>query len=286
MAVLQANSCQIAKNCTQNFPRLSALSASLKWEKAELSGHLPERISIREGCVLTAFVLVPGLVSDDRVWRCLKPVLRDFGDIVDADITGYDSITDMANAILETVIGDLVVFGHSLGGRVAMEMARIEPERVRGLVLANTGHRPARPGEEVRRQEMVDLGNQSMRDLAAVWLPPMLDPARIDDQTLLQDLTQMVTSTTAKVHERQIKALLDRPDAARSIGNYQGPVLLMTGAQDQWSPVEQHREIEALVTFVELAIIEDAGHFMPVEQPAAVAERVSLWLDQREFLWR
>ena len=125
-----------------------------------------------------------------------------------------------------------------------------------------------------------------MRDLAAVLVPPMLDPARADDQTLLQDLTQMVSSTAATVHERQIKALLDRPDAARSIGNYKGPVLLMTGAQDQWSPVEQHREIEALVTFVELAIIEDAGHFMPVEQPAAVAERVSLWLDQREFLWR
>ncbi len=262
------------------------LGALLKQDRAELSGRFPDEISIKEGYDLTTFVLVPGLVSDDRVWRCLKPVLSEFGDIIDADITGHDSITDMAKAALETATEDLVVFGHSLGGRVAMEMARIEPERVRGLVLANTGHHPRRPGEEVRRQELVDLGKRSMHDLAAVWLPPMLDAARNDDQTLLQDLIQMVTSTTAKVHERQIKALLDRPDAARTIGNYQGPVLLMTGAQDQWSPVEQHREIEALVTYVELAIIQNAGHFMPVEQPTAVAESVSLWLDQREFLWR
>jgi pimeloyl-ACP methyl ester carboxylesterase len=54
-------------------------------------------------------------------------------------------------------------------------------------------------------------------------------------------------------------------------------VLLITGRQDQWSPIAQHEEIAALCPRAELHIIENAGHFAPVEQPHATARVIADW---------
>lgn len=229
-------------------------------------------------------VLVPGLVSDARIWRALRKALDGRAVLHNGNISVFPDIAQMATGLLLETSGELIAVGHSLGGRVAMEMARQNPERVKGLVLANTGHTPKKPGEEVKRHAMIDLGHRSMHELAAQWLPPMLDPARIGDQALIADLTEMVLNAGAEVHERQIRSLLNRPDAGTYMAAYTSPVLLITGAQDGWSPEAQHQEIQKMVPDGELKVIDHAGHFMPVEQPAATVEAIVEWLERRELI--
>ncbi len=228
--------------------------------------------------------LIPGLVSDARVWRTLRKALEGRAILHDGNITVFPDIAQMAMGLLFETEGELIVVGHSLGGRVAMEMARQSPDRVKALVLANTGHTPKKPGEEVKRHEMIALGHRSMDALAAQWLPPMLDPARVGDAALVGDLTEMVLNAGAEVHERQICSLLNRPDAGTYMPSCKAPVLLITGAQDGWSPEAQHREIQQMVPDGELKVIDNAGHFMPVEQPAATADAIVEWLERRDLL--
>jgi pimeloyl-ACP methyl ester carboxylesterase len=225
---------------------------------------------------MATLALIPGLVSDQRIWLTLEdsaelPTHR-------ADVTRDDTIPDMATRLLSELDGPLVAVGHSMGGRVAMEAARQAPNRVRALVLANTGHGPQKAGELAKRQAKIDLGHKGMALLAAEWLPPMLDPARVGDQALVADLTAMVVAAGPLVHERQIKALLSRPDAAAYLPSITCPILLLTGAQDGWSPEAQHREIAALAPNAELEIIDDAGHFLPVERPAETVAAITQWL--------
>jgi pimeloyl-ACP methyl ester carboxylesterase len=54
-------------------------------------------------------------------------------------------------------------------------------------------------------------------------------------------------------------------------------MLLMTGRQDVWSPIAQHEEIARLCPQARLEIIEDAGHFAPVEQAGTVAALLAGW---------
>ena len=161
----------------------------------------------------------------------------------------------MAARALADFDGPISVIGHSMGGRVAIEMARLQPGRVTSLVLANTGHTSMKPGEEEKRGRLVDLGRRDMRELAEVWLPPMLAPDRIADLSLVDDLTQMVIKAGPEVHERQIRALLSRPDAGKTLPAITCPVLLMTGAQDRWSPEAQHREMAAMTSDSTVEII-------------------------------
>jgi pimeloyl-ACP methyl ester carboxylesterase len=230
---------------------------------------------------MTTLVLIPGLVSDRTVWRRVAEAAAGMMRVHHADLTQSDSIAAMARGLLASVSGRLIVVGHSMGGRVAMEMAHFAPDRVRGLVLANTGHQPKREGEEIKRQHMIDLGHSGMELLADTWLPPMVDPARVADKVLMAELRAMVLRADADIHERQIRALLGRPDATKYLKTIASPVLLIVGRQDGWSPVSQHQEIAAAVEDAELVLVDNAGHFAPVERPHEVADAIMDWLARR-----
>ncbi|MHB0952929.1 MAG: alpha/beta fold hydrolase [Allorhizobium sp.] len=231
--------------------------------------------------VLTTLVFIPGLLSDSSVWQPIAEAAKALMPIHPADVTRDASIPSMASRILAEVDGNLIAIGHSMGGRVAMEMARQAPERIRGLVLANTGYHPRREGEEAKRQQMIDLGNRDMEALADQWLPPMLDAARLVDKDLLQRLKAMVLRAGPDVHERQIRALLDRPDAGAYMADISCPILLVAARQDGWSPIAQHREIAEAAPDTELVVIENAGHFAPVERAGDVVVAICDWLDRR-----
>lgn len=223
-------------------------------------------------------LLLPGLLCDATVWQAALERLSPHMPVAVGDLSTQDDLTRMARDMLATHAGPLAVAGFSMGGRVAMEMARLAPERVTRLALIDTGMHPCRAGEEAKRQEMIDLAwRDGMAALAARWLPPMVHPDRQDDPVLIGRLTEMVCRMGPDLHERQMRALLNRPDASATIGAYRGPVALIVGRQDAWSPVAQHEAIAALLPQARLIVIEEAGHFAPVEQPDAVAQALADW---------
>jgi pimeloyl-ACP methyl ester carboxylesterase len=166
-----------------------------------------------------------------------------------------------------------------MGARVAMEMARLAPERIERLALLDTGIHPLRDGETEQREEIVRFAySNGMAALAKRWLPGMVHEPNQANEALMLTLTDMVLRKTPDLHARQIKALTDRPDAAAYLSQIQCPVLLMVGKQDQWSPVSQHEDMLRLLPNACMEIIEDAGHFAPVEQPGQVVRVLSDFL--------
>jgi pimeloyl-ACP methyl ester carboxylesterase len=222
-------------------------------------------------------LLIPGLLCDAHVWQGALSVM----DAVVADVTTQASIPEMAADLLDRHPAPLLIAGHSMGGRVAMEMARMAPQRIAGMALLNTGIHARREGEEAKRQSLIDLAyRDGMAELARIWLPPMLSQDRAADPAVLAGLTRMVCRMTPEIHERQMRALLMRPDAAATVGAYTGPLALIAARQDGWSPVSQHEDIARLCPQARLTVIDDAGHFAPVEQPAAVAAALLAWVQE------
>jgi len=228
---------------------------------------------------LLTVLFVPGLLSDARVWRATADAVGALGvEFAFADVTRDDRIKAMASRLLDEHSGSLIVIGHSMGGRIALDMAHQQPTRIAGLVLANTGHGPKREGELAKRQAKIDLGHRDMAALAEEWIPPMLALGREQDSALMSDLTDMVLAAGPQVHESQIMALVNRPNATNYLPSIACPTLLMTGNKDRWSPEPQHRDMQALMPNAQFALIEDAGHFMPIEQSEHTAVRVCNWL--------
>ena len=228
--------------------------------------------------------MVPGLLSDSRVWAHIAEVLSANFRIHFAETRRHDCLTEMAKQSLHEVDEDVIVFGHSMGGRVAMEIWNLAPERVRAMVLADTGFESLREGEEAKRQAKIDIGYESMTELREQWLPPMVHEPLWRMDSVRNSLEEMVDQFTPEVHESQIKALVNRPNAKEYLSKFHCPVLLMVGRQDYWSPVSQHEEAAKHIQNVRVSIIEEAGHFAPFEQPEAVGKEVRNWLTEHQLI--
>src|SRR5690242_21898784 len=63
-----------------------------------------------------------------------------------------DSLGAMAEAVLKTAPVSFALGGHSMGGRVALEILRRAPERVERLALLDTGYQPVATGEAGERE--------------------------------------------------------------------------------------------------------------------------------------
>jgi len=231
------------------------------------------------GVTRPTMLAVPGLLCDEFVWQFQAAALADIADITVADVSEHDDLGEMARAALTTVDGPVDVVGHSMGGRVAFEIWRLAPERVRSLVVLDTGTHPAGPDEPASRGRLTDMSTrQGMGALADAWLPPMVHPDRRTDAAFMEPLRAMVGRATPVQHARQTHALLTRPDATRLLGSITVPTLVIVGRQDEWSPIAQHERLAAAIPGARLEIVEHSGHMVTVEQPAAIATLLRDWL--------
>jgi pimeloyl-ACP methyl ester carboxylesterase len=228
----------------------------------------------------STLVLLPGLLCDQEVWRGPIQRLAQDHEVVCPGFLDHASIEAMAVHVLSRAPERFSLAGHSMGGRVALEIAARAPERLERLALLNTGFRPARPGEAEGRSRLTRLAfEEGMATLARHWLPPMLAPHRLRDADLMERLGAMVERATPRLFQRQIGALLTRPNAHRGLAAIPCPTAVVVGRLDAWSPLAQHEEMAALIPRASLSVIENCGHMSPAEQPDAVAETLIAWME-------
>lgn len=234
---------------------------------------------------MTPLLLVPGLMCDHAVWEPLLPALAPVADCRIVDHGAADSLTQMAEQLLAAAPPVFALAGHSMGGRVALEVLRLAPQRVARLALLDTGYQARATGaagdEEARkRQALLALAQRDgVRAMAAEWVQGMVHPARRDDAPLIEAIVAMFARKSADVFAAQIRALLARPDATPQLQAVAVPALVACGRQDSWSPLAQHEALAALIPArPSVCVIEDAGHMSLMERPQAVAQALLGWL--------
>jgi pimeloyl-ACP methyl ester carboxylesterase len=230
-------------------------------------------------------ILAPGLMCDAASWQPVLPLLADVADCRVVDHGLADSLPLMAQQILQTAPPRFALAGHSMGGRVALEVMRIAPERVTHLGLFDTGHLPKPEGaageaEVAKRLALLDLAqNQGLRTMAHSWVQGMVAPHRLSDQALIDVILDMFERKTLQIFQHQIKALIHRPDASHVLPRIACPTLVLCGEHDSWANVAQHQSLsDGIPAHPGVVCINDCGHMAMQEQPQAVAQAMRHWL--------
>ena len=231
-------------------------------------------------------LLLPGLLCDHASWVPVVPALEAHADCRVASYADCHSLAAMAERVLRDAPPNFALAGHSMGGRVALEVVRRAPQRVTRLALLDTGYH-SRPdgsaGEDERRRRLALLAlarEQGMRAMGRQWMQAMVHPDRLHDPALVEDVLAMVARQSPDDYAAQDDALLARPDVADLLRGIRVPTLVACGRQDAWSPLAQHQEIAALVPGSRLAVFEACGHMAMMERPEAVAAALVAWLAQ------
>lgn len=229
-------------------------------------------------------VFLPGLLCDGAVWQPQIAQLSARYDCIVADYGDADSLAAMANTALESAPRRFSLVGHSMGGRVALEVMRSSPQRVTRLALLDTGYQ-ARPqgergeAESRKRFGLLDLAlAEGMRVMGREWLRGMLHPRRLRDRSLIELILDMIDRKTTGIFAMQINALLNRPSAEAVLRGVHCQTLVVCGRQDGWAPLPRHEEMARMIGGAGLAVIEDSGHMVTLERPEGVTTALERWL--------
>jgi pimeloyl-ACP methyl ester carboxylesterase len=187
-------------------------------------------------------VLLHGYPLDERMWEPQLEVLRAYDPYAPRLYGRGSSVDEWARQILGEVDGDVVPVGASMGGYVALSMARQAPERVRAIVLAAS--RAAADSPERRRE----------RDATIATLRADGVPANAAWGVRPEELIEAT------------EALRDRPDATEVVRDFAGPLLVVAGADDETVPLEEAREVAALAPDGRLEVLDGAGHFVSIDR--------------------
>jgi len=229
-------------------------------------------------------LLLPGLMCDAAVWAPVRPYIEADADLHVPDYSDARSLVAMAERVLETAPARFSLAGHSMGGRVALEIMRRAPHRVERLALLDTGIR-ARPagaaGEEEKAKRFTLLAiarERGVRAMATAWVEPMVHPDRLADNELIDAILAMFERHGGEDFAGQIEALLNRPDTTDLLPAIACPTLVLCGRDDGWSTPAQHEDMAGLIPNARLAIVDRCGHMAPMEQPRVVGRAFAAWL--------
>ncbi|MEW2162633.1 alpha/beta fold hydrolase [Streptomyces sp. NPDC007084] len=203
--------------------------------------------------------------------RVVTPDLRGYGDsgVQEGTVRLGDFADDLIALLGHLGIDRAVVGGVSMGGQIALETQRRHPGRVRALVLSDTSA-PAETdeGKAVRNRMADRLLAEGMDGYADEVIGKMLASYNV---TALPEVAAhvlgMMRSTDPRGAAAALRGRAERPDYRDTLAAVRSPVLIVVGADDEFTPVAEAEAMRALVPHAVLTVIDGAGHLPGVEQP-------------------
>lgn len=227
------------------------------------------------------YVLLHAFPLDAAMWSEVADLLSSAGhDVVAPDLRGFGRAPlgdDMPD--LERMADDVVpllderpaiLVGCSMGGYVALAIARRRPELVAGLALVDTkataDPQPARDNRE-RVAELAEAGGDWSAGMLEGLLGETTRVTRPDAVAFVRERLARAPGPTVAWAQRAMAA---RPDAREGLGALGVPIVVVVGDEDTVSPLAEQELILDAATSARLVVIPAAGHLTPLEAPEAV----------------
>jgi pimeloyl-ACP methyl ester carboxylesterase len=234
-------------------------------------------------------VLVHGLGGEAEDWRNLTPYLVKAGfRVYRPDLPGYGrserpadfsySIHDEADAVVGFLdalgLRQVDLGGWSMGGWIAQLVAAKHPERVRRLMLFDSAGIYEKPAWETRL--FTPTTPAELDQLEALLMPhPDKYPGFV-----VRDILRVSDEHAGVIH-RAVGAMLTGQDTTDNLlPSLKMPVLIVWGAEDKITPLNQGEKIHQLVPQSQLEVFAGCGHLAPGQCTAQVGPKVVAFVKQ------
>jgi 3-oxoadipate enol-lactonase len=232
-----------------------------------------------------ALLFSNSLGSDLRIWDSVAEHLSGNFRVVRYDIRGHGlsaateppySADDLAKDVVELFdfldISQAAVCGVSVGGIIAQAVALNYPERVRALILCDTGARIGSVESWQQRIEMIKTGGIASIGKMTMerWFSTSFRARQPAD---IRGYASMLLQTSVNGYIGTCHALQDADFRGTAV-RINSPTLVLTGAEDVATPPDLGRELASLVPGAQFSLIEGAGHLPCIEQPETISERM------------
>jgi pimeloyl-ACP methyl ester carboxylesterase len=228
-------------------------------------------------------VLLHAFPLDSRMWRPQLQGLAGDCRLLIPDLPGFGgsplpegslTVEAMARAVLvlldELGIRQPVFLGGlSMGGYVALALARVQPERIRGLILADTRTEADDAEARARRDQAIAVASTAPAEATvASMLPRLLCPRTLAEKPeVVAEVRRIGSEQRPAGIVAALQALRDRPDSGSVLEGLTVPVLVIVGQDDVLTPPALAEGMVRRARHGRLVTLPDAGHLANLEQP-------------------
>ena len=224
---------------------------------------------------------IAALLNEQR-FRLISLDWRGFGESEsNTPITTMDLLADDVAALMDALgTPQAILCGLSMGGYVALAFQRKYPQRVGGLILADT--KPDADGEEARanREKVAQLAEtEGTGAIADLQIPNLLsDYTRQHSLETEALVRRMIESATANGIAAAARGMAQRADSNDLLPQIAVPTLVVVGESDKLTPPTLAQEYAVKIPDAEFAQIPRAGHLSNLEQPEAFLDVIRNFL--------
>ena len=243
-------------------------------------------------------LMIMGFGGDHQAWAFQVPALSERHRVITFDNRGVGqssvpdepystrAMADDAVSVLDAAgVEQAHVYGFSLGGMVAQQLALRHADRVRSLVLGAThagGPRAVRPSADViaffRRRASMEA-----KDAARASVPFNYGPRcrREHKDRIAEDIQRRLAHPFPEHAYRAQMVAAALHNCHRPLKRVEAPTLVVHGREDRMVPVGNAEILAERIPSAELRILEDAGHLYSTEQPDVDEEIARFFLGER-----
>jgi len=222
-----------------------------------------------------------------HVRRCVAVDLRGFGrsdPTVDPSLT-MEMLADDMSGVIDALGADRAdVVSLSMGGYVALALFELQPTLVRSLTLIDTRASADTPKARAARDALADrLLDQGRSAVATELITGLL--GRVPSRRAQARLRSMIEGTRYETLIAALQGMKERQDRTSLLSRIDIPTLVVGGEDDALISVADMRRMAELIPGARTAIVANAGHLPPIEQPDQVNQALIELFEGRKVVW-
>ena len=223
-------------------------------------------------------ILVHGFLGSSLMWEPQINFFKDHFRVITPDLPGFgksnktkphNNIQSIANLLSTCIkkknIDKFYLLGHSMGGMIVQEMAKIIGDKISKLICYSTG--PI--GEIPKRFETIDHSRENLKNkgleiaaknIAKTWF------VKGEDAKYFDICVEAGKQTSIETADNSLVAIKNW-NGVDTLKNIKNETLIIWGDQDKSYNLEQAQILEKNIEKSKLVIFKDCAHNVHLEQP-------------------
>jgi 3-oxoadipate enol-lactonase len=244
----------------------------------------------QESSNTNTIIFIHGFPLNSKMWRFQENHFSDFrmyapdlpgsAKTIPNQLFTLDMMAEYVINSYDSKIQSHTIVGLSMGGYIALRIAKLKPEFCNALVLVDT--RASSDSEQAklnRTNTIKELKKNGVESFLTSFLPNVLSKHSLNSNPeLVEFLEEIGLEQTKEGLISQLLAMQGRSDSTSDLSSLSIPTLCICGEEDKLTTVEEMKSLSEKIPNSSFKTISKSAHYSPLENPEEFNQILSEFL--------
>ncbi|UTJ05522.1 alpha/beta hydrolase [Arcobacter roscoffensis] len=222
--------------------------------------------------------MIPGLMTDERLWSRITPLLEDKYEIVHTPIPHSEDFDEIIDILFEQFTEEKVnLIGFSLGGYIASYFAITYPNRVNKLfTVAATPGASTEAEIERRKEKFIVIEKEGFQGLTYDKAKSLVE--KQEDEELIKIIQDMFLDLGKETFVSQLTSTFYRKDLFEDLTHLDIPIWFFYSKDDRLLNQNSIHRLDTVEHKMKVVCREGTSHNIPLEVPEDLSTLIDKWM--------